>query len=70
MVFVVGGMDVWIECCLIECGVYIIVVMLGCLCDYIVCGVIDLSDLWIVVFDEVDEMLDMGFVEDFEYIFD
>lgn len=69
IVFCVGGMDLCLECKVLECGCYIVVGMLGCLCDYIECGVLDLFDVCVVVFDEVDEMFDFGFEEDLEFIF-
>lgn len=68
MVFCVGGMDICSECCVLDCGVYIVVVIPGWLCDYIEKGVIDLLDVCVVVLDEVDEMFDLGFCEDLEFI--
>lgn len=44
--------------------------MFGCVLDYIGCGMLKFGLLCVVVFDEVDEMFDMGFVEDIEVIFD
>lgn len=48
---------------------YIIVGMLGCFFDYINCCMICLNNVNMVVMDEVDEMLNMGFIDDIEFIF-
>ena len=42
----------------------------GRLVDHIRRGSLDLSDLQAVVLDEADEMMDMGFREELEYILD
>ena len=66
----VGGMDARTERRAIERGVHVVVATPGRLRDHIARGVIDLTDLRVVVLDEADEMLDMGFAEDLEYILD
>ncbi|HEV2235081.1 MAG TPA: DEAD/DEAH box helicase, partial [Ktedonobacterales bacterium] len=49
-------------------GVQVIVGTPGRLMDHMRRGTVDLSHVRTVVLDEADEMLDMGFVEDIEYI--
>jgi ATP-dependent RNA helicase DeaD len=66
----VGGMDARAERRAIERGAHVIVATPGRLRDHVSRGVIDLSDLKAVVLDEADEMLDMGFAEDLEFILD
>ncbi|TCP36112.1 DEAD/DEAH box helicase [Rhodovulum marinum] len=66
----VGGMDARTERRAIERGVHVIVATPGRLRDHVSRGVIDLSDVKAVVLDEADEMLDMGFSEDLEFILD
>ncbi len=66
----VGGMDARTERRAIERGAHVIVATPGRLRDHVARGVIDLSDLKAVVLDEADEMLDMGFAEDLEFILD
>ncbi|MEM8980227.1 MAG: DEAD/DEAH box helicase [Pseudomonadota bacterium] len=66
----VGGMDVRTERRALERGAHVVVATPGRLRDHISRGVVDLADLRTVVLDEADEMLDMGFAEDLEYILD
>ncbi|WP_420584802.1 DEAD/DEAH box helicase [Ruegeria sp.] len=66
----VGGMDARTERRALERGAHVVVATPGRLRDHITRGVIDLNDLRTVVLDEADEMLDMGFAEDLEYILD
>ena len=66
----VGGMDSRTERRSLERGAHIVVATPGRLRDHIMRGAIDLSALRAVVLDEADEMLDMGFSEDLEYILD
>lgn len=66
----VGGMDARTERRALERGAHVVVATPGRLRDHTARGVIDLSDLRTVVLDEADEMLDMGFSEDLEYILD
>ncbi|MEO9772497.1 DEAD/DEAH box helicase, partial [Roseibium sp.] len=51
-------------------GVHIVVGTPGRLRDHIERGALDLSEIRAVVLDEADEMLDMGFREDLEFILD
>ncbi|MCS4241861.1 ATP-dependent RNA helicase DeaD [Rhizobium sp. BIGb0125] len=64
----VGGMDVRTERRVLERGAHIVVGTPGRLCDHINRGGLDLSSLRAVVLDEADEMLDLGFREDLEFI--
>ncbi|WP_421694211.1 DEAD/DEAH box helicase [Aestuariivirga sp.] len=64
----VGGMDMRKERRQLERGAHIVVGTPGRLRDHITKGSLDLSDLRAVVLDEADEMLDLGFREDLEFI--
>jgi ATP-dependent RNA helicase DeaD len=64
----VGGMDMRKERRALERGAHIVVGTPGRLRDHITKGALDLSDLRAVVLDEADEMLDLGFREDLEFI--
>jgi ATP-dependent RNA helicase DeaD len=64
----VGGMDIRSERRQLERGAHIIVGTPGRLCDHIKRGALDLKSLRAVVLDEADEMLDLGFREDLEFI--
>ncbi|KQO83286.1 DEAD/DEAH box helicase [Rhizobium sp. Leaf262] len=64
----VGGMDIRSERRTLERGAHIIVGTPGRLCDHIKRGALDLSSIRAVVLDEADEMLDLGFREDLEFI--
>ncbi|MEP0961509.1 MAG: DEAD/DEAH box helicase [Roseobacter sp.] len=66
----VGGMDSRTERRALERGAHIVVATPGRLCDHIKRENIDLSTLRAVVLDEADEMLDMGFREELEFILD
>ncbi len=66
----VGGMDMRDERRALERGAHIVVATPGRLRDHIMRGSIDLSALRAVVLDEADEMLDLGFREDLEFILD
>lgn len=66
----VGGMDTRSERRALDRGAHVVVATPGRLCDHIKRGNIDLSGLRAVVLDEADEMLDMGFREELEYILD
>ena len=66
----VGGMDARREQRALAAGVHIVVGTPGRLKDHIERGNLDLSALKLVVLDEADEMLDMGFREDLEFILD
>lgn len=64
----VGGMDMRDERRTLERGAHIVVATPGRLRDHIMRGSINLSQLRAVVLDEADEMLDLGFREDLEFI--
>lgn len=64
----VGGMDARSERRALERGAHIVVGTPGRLRDHITRGSLDLSHLRAVVLDEADEMLDLGFREDLEFI--
>ena len=64
----VGGMDMRDERRALARGAHIVVATPGRLRDHITRGSIDLSELRAVVLDEADEMLDLGFKEDLEFI--
>src|SRR5579884_2536830 len=51
-------------------GVQIVVGTPGRLMDHIRRGTLDLSQVRMVVLDEADQMLDMGFIDDIEFILD
>jgi ATP-dependent RNA helicase DeaD len=64
----VGGMDIRNERRALERGAHLVVGTPGRLRDHITKGALDLSALRAVVLDEADEMLDLGFREDLEFI--
>ncbi|MDC1399251.1 DEAD/DEAH box helicase [Yoonia sp.] len=66
----VGGMDFRDEKRSLERGAHIVVATPGRLRDHIMRNTIDLSEIKAVVLDEADEMLDLGFREDLEFILD
>jgi ATP-dependent RNA helicase DeaD len=66
----VGGMDARAEQRLLANGCHIVVGTPGRLRDHLERGRLDISALKAVVLDEADEMLDLGFREDLEFILD
>ncbi|XDA98314.1 DEAD/DEAH box helicase [Sulfitobacter sp. LCG007] len=64
----VGGMDMRDERRGLARGAHIVVATPGRLRDHIMRGSIDLTAIRAVVLDEADEMLDLGFREDLEFI--
>lgn len=64
----VGGMDYRNERRALERGAHIVVGTPGRLRDHIERGSLDLAALRVAVLDEADEMLDLGFREDLEFI--
>jgi ATP-dependent RNA helicase DeaD len=64
----VGGMDPRREQRELAEGAHIVVGTPGRLCDHLRRGRLDVSELRAVVLDEADEMLDLGFREDLEFI--
>ena len=66
----VGGMDARAEARQLSFGAHIVVGTPGRLRDHLERRRLDLSQLAAVVLDEADEMLDLGFREDLEFILD
>lgn len=66
----VGGMDARREQRALAAGCHLVVGTPGRLRDHLERGNLDLSALKVVVLDEADEMLDLGFREDLEEILD
>jgi ATP-dependent RNA helicase DeaD len=64
----VGGMDPRREQHELAAGAHIVVGTPGRLCDHLRRGRLDISELKAVVLDEADEMLNLGFREDLEFI--
>jgi ATP-dependent RNA helicase DeaD len=64
----VGGMDIRNERRELSRGAHIVVGTPGRICDHIRRGALDMSELRVAVLDEADEMLDLGFREDLEFI--
>ena len=66
----VGGMDMRDERRALDRGAHIVVGTPGRLKDHIMRNSLNLSEIRAVVLDEADEMLDLGFREDLEFILD
>ncbi len=66
----VGGMDTRTERLALGRGAHIVVGTPGRLRDHITRRALDMSALRVVVLDEADEMLDLGFREDLEFMLD
>ncbi|MDP2734297.1 MAG: DEAD/DEAH box helicase, partial [Hoeflea sp.] len=66
----VGGMNMTTERQTLQRGAHIVVGTPGRLRDHIDRGSLDLSALRAVVLDEADEMLDLGFRDDLQFILD
>ncbi len=64
----VGGMDMREERRALERGAHIVVGTPGRLRDHIQRGSLDMGQLRAIVLDEADEMLDLGFREDLEFM--
>ena len=67
-VTVYGGQAMSRQLTALERGVQVIVATPGRLMDHMYRGTVDLSTISMVVLDEADQMLDIGFAEDIEYI--
>ncbi len=63
-----GGEPIRKQICALESGVHIVVGTPGRLIDHLKRETLNLASVRIVVLDEADRMLDMGFIEDMEYI--
>lgn len=66
----IGGVDIRDERRALANGAHIVVGTPGRLVDHIRRGSLDFSDIQSIVLDEADEMMDMGFREELEYILD
>jgi superfamily II DNA/RNA helicase len=67
-VSIVGGMPYPVQNRLLKAGVDILVATPGRLLDQMQSGRVDLSRLQVLVFDEADRMLDMGFKDDIDAV--
>ena len=65
---VYGGEPVQRQISALERGVHIVVGTPGRIIDHLKRGTLNLASVKIVVLDEADRMLDMGFIDDIEYI--
>ncbi len=65
-----GGTNIGPQFSLLNAGVDIVIGTPGRVLDHLKRGSLDLSNCGMVVLDEADEMLDMGFAEDLEAILD
>lgn len=66
----VGGMEMRVERRALNFGAHIVVGTPGRLRDHLERGSLDASELKCVILDEADEMLDLGFRDDLEFILD
>jgi ATP-dependent RNA helicase DeaD len=64
----VGGMDMRDERRALDRGAHVVVATPGRLRDHIQRGSLDMANLRAIILDEADEMLDLGFREDLEFI--
>jgi ATP-dependent RNA helicase DeaD len=65
-----GGQSINVQLEALDHGVQVVVGTPGRIMDHIKRGSLDLSRVRFVVLDEADTMLDMGFIEDIEFILD
>ncbi|MFO7961235.1 MAG: DEAD/DEAH box helicase [Nitriliruptoraceae bacterium] len=65
---VYGGQPIWRQLKALARGVDVVVATPGRAVDHLARGTLHLDDLEVVVLDEADEMLDMGFAEDLDAI--
>ncbi len=63
-----GGQPIWRQLKALTRGVDVVVATPGRAVDHLARGTLHLDDLEVVVLDEADEMLDMGFADDLEAI--
>ena len=69
-VAIYGGQDYEVQFRKLRRGVQVVVGTPGRVIDHINRGTLDLSKLQTLVLDEADEMLNMGFLDDVEYVLD
>ena len=67
---VYGGQGMGLQLDQLERGVEIVVATPGRLIDHLKRGSIELRDVTHIVLDEADTMLDMGFIDDIQFILD
>jgi ATP-dependent RNA helicase DeaD len=67
---VYGGQSINVQFEALDHGVHVVVGTPGRIMDHIKRGSLDLSRVKYVILDEADTMLDMGFIEDIEFILD
>ena len=67
---VYGGQGMGAQLAALDRGVEIVVATPGRLIDHLKRGSIDLQDVTHIVLDEADTMLDMGFIDDIQFILD
>ena len=65
-----GGQSINVQFEALDRGVHVVVGTPGRVMDHIKRGSLDLSRVKYVILDEADTMLDMGFIEDIEFILD
>jgi len=65
---VYGGKPIQNQIYALERGVHIVVGTPGRIIDHLKRGTLDLASVKVVILDEADRMLDMGFIDDIEYI--
>ncbi len=65
-----GGQGIGVQIDALERGVEILVATPGRLIDHLKRGTVDLKDVTHIVLDEADTMLDMGFIDDIQFILD
>jgi len=70
VVTVYGGQGMGIQLDALDRGVEIVVATPGRLIDHLKRGTIELRDITHIVLDEADTMLDMGFIDDIQFILD
>ena len=70
VVTVYGGQGMGIQLDALHKGVEIVVATPGRLIDHLKRGSIELGDITHIVLDEADTMLDMGFIDDIQFILD
>ncbi len=63
-----GGAPIWRQLEALRRGVHIVVATPGRLLDHMRRGSIDLRGIRMLILDEADQMLEMGFIEDVQYV--
>ena len=68
MAIIYGGQDYEVQYRQLRKGPQVVVGTPGRVIDHIKNGKLDISEIECLVLDEADEMLNMGFVEDIEFV--